>query len=972
MTRVFPKRHVCRHSLLSSCFVYILICFLTVLVGSPVWGQGLSADFSQFWHQGCEDIVASLEADDGFGEALAVGDFNGDGYVDLAIGAPDEDVGTVNSAGAVTVIYGGADRLTAQENQLWYQGNGIADTPTQYDHFGRTLAVGDFNGDGCDDLAIGVLGEDLTVEGENIENAGAVNVLYGSKSEEGSDGGLTAKDNQLWHQDSDGIADVAEAADNFGSSLAANDFNGDGFDDLAIGVPGEDIGEIENTGAVNVLYGSGDRLTADNNEFNDEFWHQGCEGIVASLDAGDNFGEALAVGNFNGDEYVDLAIGAPDEDVSDKNEAGAVTIIYGGADRLTAKDNQLWYQGNGIADTPTQYDHFGRTLAVGDFNGDGCEDLAIGAHDEDLGRVGSIFNAGAVNVLYGSDSGLTADNNQFWHQDSDGIADVAEEDDYFGWSLSAGDFNGDGCDDLAIGVGEEDLPVEDENIFRAGAVNVLYGSGDRLIADNNQFWHQNRDGIADDAESMDNFGKALAAGDFNGDGCDDLAIGVPYEDVVEIDTGAVNVLYGSVNPMSFTKLDSSGNVLPDSSSEWAMVRDNVTGLIWEVKQDKNEAQNYANPHDADNKYTWYDPNPETNGGIAGEENEPNTLDFITELNNANFGGYSDWRMPSREELRSIVDYSIPYPGPCVDASFFPNTIAPYCSYWSATTRASNPDYAWSMYFSSGNDDNGSKSDSIMSVRAVRGGQPGSLDNLVINGNGTVTDTRAGLMWEQKTDDGGPRDKDDKYTWQEALDYCQDLSLADHGDWRLPTIKELGSLADLSIHNPAIDTTAFPNTIASYYWSATACAGNPGYAWSMNFAHGLDYNDYYGNSSTDYVRAVRGGQSGSLGNLVILAPKQASSWVADSIMPIQWATERLGTHVKISLSRQGGLDGSFETIIETTPNDGQYDWTVTGPSSVNCVIKIEQSDEPNNWAANGLFAITDAPKAMPWIPLLLLD
>src|SRR6056297_3054095 len=153
MTRVFPKRHVCRHSLLSSCFVYILICFLTVLVGSPVWGQGLSADFSQFWHQGCEDIVASLEADDGFGKALA---------------------------------------------------------------------VGDFNGDGCDDLAIGVLGEDLTVEGENIENAGAVNVLYGSKSEEGSDGGLTAKDNQLWHQDSDGIADVAEAADNFGSSLAAN------------------------------------------------------------------------------------------------------------------------------------------------------------------------------------------------------------------------------------------------------------------------------------------------------------------------------------------------------------------------------------------------------------------------------------------------------------------------------------------------------------------------------------------------------------------------------------------------------------------------------------------------------------------------------------------------------------------------------------------------------------------------------
>ena len=88
-----------------------------------------------------------------------------------------------------------------------------------------------------------------------------------------------------------------------------------------------------------------------------------------------------------------------------------------------------------------------------------------------------------------------------------------------------------------------------------------------------------------------------------------------------------------------------------------MVRDNVTGLIWEVKQDKNGVQNYDNPHDADNTYTWYDPDPATNGGDAGTPGEgTDTDDFINALNNAGFGGYSDWRMPGREELRSICDY----------------------------------------------------------------------------------------------------------------------------------------------------------------------------------------------------------------------------------------------------------------------------------------------------------------------------
>ncbi len=123
-------------------------------------------------------------------------------------------------------------------------------------------------------------------------------------------------------------------------------------------------------------------------------------------------------------------------------------------------------------------------------------------------------------------------------------------------------------------------------------------------------------------------------------------------------------LYGQdanycINPPSFTKLDGSGNGLPDSATSWAMLKDNVTGLIWEMKTNKDGIKNYNDPHDADNTYTWYDSNPATNGGYAGTPGDgTDTEDFIKALNNANFGGYSDWRLPTINELANIVDYSI--------------------------------------------------------------------------------------------------------------------------------------------------------------------------------------------------------------------------------------------------------------------------------------------------------------------------
>ncbi len=473
---------------------------LTLVLGTLLALAPPAAAHLSIIRQGRESR-GGIEAGDMMGIALAAGDFNGDGYDDVAMGASGEDVnGEGADAGAVIVNFGSTFGITHVGAQLLTAGS-IGQTGQAGAGFGRALAAADFNHDGYDDLAIGAPFHDLNGQA----NAGRFYVVYGSAA------GLQSS-SVVFDETSAGGG--IEAGDEFGRSFAVGNFDGDpvGWADLAVGAPGEDGG----AGAVAVNYlGGFFGLTSGVATF----LKQSTLGGVNT--PGDRFGQALAAGNLVGTSHDDLAIGAPYHDNA-LADLGGVYVVRGSASGLSASA-PLFYDPAWILGPLHSSTYFGAALAVGQFFSGAYRSLAIG----EPGRtVNGLANAGRVLVAKGGASALdfSAGVLRILTENSGGSGTV-EANDRFGDALAAGDFyNLDGYDDVAVGAFQDGLGVGvglgQFQIFPGGSTGPS-GAG----------WSGFNQGTCNEpAESGDWFGHSIAYGRFDATGKGGFAVGAPLED----------------------------------------------------------------------------------------------------------------------------------------------------------------------------------------------------------------------------------------------------------------------------------------------------------------------------------------------------------------------------------------------------------------------------------------------------------
>ena len=482
---------------------------------------------------GNEDLLFYVpEGGENFGGAVVAGDFNGDGIDDLATGIPF-DHGFVNDpipgCGAVVVRYGvPGGRLEAglADTFLNQLASGSPDPAEQSEMFGSALAAGDFDGDGIDDLAIGIR-QNRT----GAPWAGAVQIHYGRA------GGIQLAGEHLLRQGASGVPGNVELSALFGWALASGNFDGDAYDDLAVSAPYDDLGAIPDAGSVVVFHGGAQGLLP----FSGYAISQGEPQILEDPEAGENFGYALAAGDFDGSGHDDLAIGVLSED-----GGGAVQVLFGSQFGLLFIHNQIYRRAT--LGQPALDSSFGWSLASGDFDGDGRDDLAIGDPQLDFTVSGNLRrDAGAVHVLYGSGLGppdwFDFTRTDFFHQGVLYGPTAQQEYDEFGHALAAGDFNGDGRADLAIG-----HPGEALGGSSRGGVTILTGDAVGGLAHYFRFLSPGLSGFPGVAQDGQAIGRVLTAGDFDDNGYDDLVLGAPWHDVAGIGTevGAEIVVYGAL------------------------------------------------------------------------------------------------------------------------------------------------------------------------------------------------------------------------------------------------------------------------------------------------------------------------------------------------------------------------------------------------------------------------------------------
>ncbi|HEU5158191.1 MAG TPA: hypothetical protein VFU43_14430 [Streptosporangiaceae bacterium] len=455
------------------------------------------------------------------GCVLGGADFDGDTCGDLVVGDPAATVKGLANAGRINVLYGAATGTTGRRAVLAQGLPGVGDSAEAGDQFGAVLHAMRVDADPYADLVVGVPQESVG----SAERAGIIQVIYGS-----ADGLGAGRPGLVLRQSVFGIAGAPEAGDRFGAALGANTTRTDDgpAPAIAYGAPGEDIGTSADAGLAGLVVFDRDTGAVTAAGAID----QGSPGISGTVEAGDRFGQSVAViqgpGGFScpvtGTRGLTMAVGAPGEDFGSTADAGMVHVV-----RNLDGDSTLSQDTPGVDGAPEAGDQFGAALALTsecEHDGPSHIKLVVGTPGEDEG---AIADSGMIHYFGTDDDELPLPHRWSVHQNSVDVADQSEAGDRFGAVLAlGGPWRGDNVGQaIVVGVPREDVGATAD----AGAVHIF---GDSLVAPGAADLFVTQAQAAEPVEAGDQFGAALAAYQ------DHLLIGAP--DDVTHSTGLVHGL----------------------------------------------------------------------------------------------------------------------------------------------------------------------------------------------------------------------------------------------------------------------------------------------------------------------------------------------------------------------------------------------------------------------------------------------